>query len=148
VICGLYQLFGQEFVTLEGKKLPGIAVFNTTTNGSKVRMIGNVTVETEAFGRLVGFENHSGQTILAESQGALGKVVKGFGNNSTSGFEGSRSGAAIGTYLHGPVLPRNPRLADFLLATALRRRYGVDKLSRLDDTWESSAASVADSRPQ
>ena len=111
-------------------------------------MIGNIAVETADFGRLVGFENHSGQTYLAETQASLGKVVKGYGNNPTSGYEGARFNAAVGTYLHGPILPRNPRLADYLLLTAMKRRYAIEKLVPIDDTWETMAAAVADARPQ
>lgn len=148
VICGLYQLFGHSFETVEGEKLPGIDVFNTTTVGGKTRMIGNIVVETTRFGRLVGFENHSGQTALGEGQEALGQVTKGYGNDPKSGHEGAVTQAAIGTYMHGPVLPKNPVLADALLLSALRRRYGVTELEPLDDSIELAAAKAAASRPQ
>jgi lipid II isoglutaminyl synthase (glutamine-hydrolysing) len=147
-ICGLYQLFGHEFVTVDGEKLPGIDVFNTTTLGGKTRMIGNIVVETEQFGKLVGFENHSGQTILDEGQEALGRVLKGHGNDLKSGREGAVAKAAVGTYMHGPVLPKNPRLADYLLLEALKRRHGVTELEPMDDVIEQEAAKVAMGRPQ
>jgi CobQ-like glutamine amidotransferase family enzyme len=148
VICGLYQLFGRGFETVEGKKMPGIDVFNTTTVGGKVRMIGNIVVESPEFGKLVGFENHSGQTRLDKTQPALGRVVQGYGNNPKSGREGAVNGSAIGTYMHGPVLPKNPRLADHLLLGALKRRYGVTELEPLSDEFERTAAKAAMERPQ
>lgn len=148
VICGLYQLFGHEFQTIEGKRLPGIDVFNTTTTGSKARMIGNVEVESPQFGRLIGFENHSGATALDRSQTPLGKVIKGHGNNPKSGFEGAITQAAIGTYMHGPVLPKNPLLTDYLLLEAVKRRYGVTELEPLDDSLEAEAAKIAAGRPR
>ncbi len=147
VICGLYQLFGREFVTGSGTTIPGIGIFAAVTKAGQVRMIGNIVVRSE-YGRLVGFENHSGQTILDRDQPALGKVEKGCGNDPRSGAEGAVSHAVIGTYLHGPVLPKNPALADFLILTALKRRYGVTELEPLDDTLELAAAAVAASRPR
>jgi CobQ-like glutamine amidotransferase family enzyme len=147
VICGTYQLFGRGFTTMEGQEIAGIGIFRANTLGSNERMIGNVVVESD-FGRLVGFENHSGQTILEPGQAPLGKVVKGFGNNSASGLEGAVSGNVVGTYLHGPVLPKNPALADHLILAALKRRYGVTALEPLEDALEKTAADVAATRPQ
>lgn len=147
VVCGLYQLFGRGFITLEGQELPGIGVFEASTTGSSMRMIGNICIETK-FGRLVGFENHSGQTELEQSQAALGRVVKGFGNNQHRVDEGAVSFNAIGTYLHGPLLPKNPVLADHIILTALKRRWNVQELEPLDDTIELQAADVAARRPQ
>lgn len=147
VICGTYQLFGRGFTTSDGKEIPGIGVFACTTQGSEERMIGNIVVES-SWGTLAGFENHSGQTLLDESQQPLGRVTKGFGNNTRSGYEGAISNNAIGSYMHGPLLPKNPRLADHLLLTALKRKYGVDTLEAIDDRYEASAARVASSRPQ
>lgn len=146
-ICGTYQLFGRGFTTMEGREIGGIDVFRASTIGGQVRMIGNVVVES-AFGRLVGFENHSGQTILEPGQEPLGRVVKGFGNNPKSKREGAVAQNAIGTYLHGPILPKNPVLADHLIAVAVRRRHGVKELEPLDDRLEMAAAKVAASRPQ
>jgi CobQ-like glutamine amidotransferase family enzyme len=147
VICGLYQLFGREFITAPGKKVPGIGVFAASTKAGSVRMIGNVVSHSD-YGVLVGFENHSGATKLDKGQAALGRIVKGYGNDPKSRQEGAVSGAAIGTYLHGPVLPKNPGLADHLLLTALRRRYGVTELVALDNTMELHAAKVAAGRPR
>lgn len=145
VVCGTYQLFGESFTTVDGQQIPGISIFRARTVGSSVRMIGNVVLDSP-FGRLVGFENHSGQTLLEPGQPALGTVVKGYGNDATSGREGAISGNVIGTYLHGPVLPKNPALADHLILQALRR-HGVDELAPLDDTLETVAASTAAARP-
>jgi CobQ-like glutamine amidotransferase family enzyme len=147
VICGTYQLFGRGFTTMEGQEIPGIDIFRASTLGSRVRMIGNIVVDSP-YGRLVGFENHSGQTILESEQKPLGRVKKGHGNNPKSGREGAVSGNAIGTYMHGPVLPKNPRLADHLILAALRRRWKVREIEPLDDRRELEAARIAMARPQ
>jgi CobQ-like glutamine amidotransferase family enzyme len=147
LVCGLYQLFGHSFVTESGAEIPGIGVFDATTRASSVRMIGNVVLESE-LGPLVGFENHSGQTALAKGQTPLGRVVKGYGNNERSRYEGAITNEAIGTYLHGPVLPKNPALADGLILAALKRRGLSQQLEPLDDQLERQAAVTASKRPQ
>lgn len=147
VICGLYQLFGRGFTTAGGQDIPGIDIFRATTIGGSTRMIGNVVLESE-FGRLVGFENHSGETILEPEQAPLGRVVKGYGNSTKGRREGAVTHNAIGTYLHGPILPKNPALADHLILTALRRRFGDVELAALDNSRELAAAKTAISRPQ
>jgi len=141
VVCGTYQLFGRRFETLEGHEIPGIGLFKADTIGSTERLIGNVTIDSP-WGPLVGFENHSGQTTLDPGQFPLGTVVRGSGNNATDKVEGAIHHNVHGTYLHGPVLPRNPAFADHLILTALARRHGVDKLEPLDDTLERAAAKV------
>jgi CobQ-like glutamine amidotransferase family enzyme len=146
VICGTYQLFGESFTTLEGNDIPGIGVFNMTTIGSRLRMIGNVVVESP-FGRLVGFENHSGQTKLKDKQKPLGNVKKGYGNNSKSRLEGAITENVIGSYMHGPLLPKNPCLADHLISVALKRKNDTTELAALDDHLERAAAESAASRP-
>ena len=148
VVCGLYQLLGHGFTTEAKREIEGIGVFDATTTASKVRMIGNIVVQSEKFGTLVGFENHSGQTILRGGQAPLGTVKKGFGNNDHSRAEGAVMRNAVGTYLHGPVLPKNPRLADYLIAAALKRRGVDDALAPLDDKLENLAAQTAATRPQ
>jgi len=110
-------------------------------------MTGNIVVDSP-FGRLVGFENHSGRTVLDTGQQALGTVRQGFGNNGDTGDEGAIVANTIGTYLHGPVLPKNPALADHLLLGAQSRRYDVDELEPLDDELALRAAKVAAPRPQ
>ena len=146
-ICGTYQLFGRSFTTAEGTEIPGIGLFKARTVATPLRMIGNIVIDTP-LGRLVGFENHSGRTILEAGQAALGSVVQGYGNDSRGQQEGAVVGNTYGTYLHGPVLPKNPALADHLILTALQRRYGVGALEPLDDSLEHAAAAVAMKRPQ
>ena len=147
LVCGLYQLFGRRFVTSDGAVIPGIGIFAAETIAGQERLIGNVVVKS-SFGRLVGFENHSGQTKLLEGQAALGEVIKGFGNDSRSRQEGAQIDNVFGTYLHGPILPKNPILADQLIKLALQRRYPKLSLDSLDDRLETRAAAVAASRPQ
>jgi CobQ-like glutamine amidotransferase family enzyme len=146
-ICGTYQLFGRGFTTIEGERIPGIGLFGAETFGSRRRMIGNVVAES-TFGRLVGFENHSGRTMLDADQAPLARVVTGHGNDGDSGSEGAVRGRVYGTYLHGPVLPKNPHFTDALLLAALARRHGVTELEPLDDALEHRAADVAAGRPQ
>ncbi|HSX41380.1 MAG TPA: glutamine amidotransferase [Candidatus Saccharimonadales bacterium] len=146
-ICGTYQLFGRGFTTLDGDTIPGIGIFKAHTTGSRLRMIGNAIVETE-FGRLVGFENHSGRTHLESGQEALGRLKQGYGNDGRSGKEGARAHNVFGTYLHGPILPKNPALADELILAAMRNKYGVTELSPVEDSLELLAAKSAAKRPQ
>lgn len=147
LVCGLYQLFGRGYSTLDGQELKGIGVFSCSTRGGTRRMIGNIVVNSP-WGRLVGFENHSGVTLLEESQAALCRVRKGYGNSPDVRQEGAITGNAIGTYLHGPILPKNPSLADHLILQAAKRRYGISELSRIDDVLELAAQEVAARRPQ
>ncbi|WP_322796648.1 hypothetical protein [Tepidiforma sp.] len=125
-VCGGYQLFGHRYIDHDGSIIPGIGVFDLETRHPGPiadRCIGDVVVETP-FGEVVGFENHGGRTYLAPGQEPFGAVVAGFGNNAADRTEGARRGNAIGTYLHGSLLPKNPALADALILAALRRRYG------------------------
>ncbi len=148
LVCGLYQLFGRGFTTSDGHKIPGIGIFDAETKGSEHRMIGNVIVDSP-FGRLVGFENHSGETLLDEDQKPLGEVIQGFGNDYVSKKEGAVYKNVFGTYLHGSLLPKNPSFADRLILTALQRRYGDKiKLKQLDDALELKASEIASKRPQ
>jgi len=147
VICGTYQLFGNYFITHDGLRMEGIGIFDMYTEGRDLRMIGNITTDS-GFGELVGFENHSGQTFLAEGQDALATISRGEGNNAEDYFEGAVSVHAIGTYMHGPFLPKNPAVADFLIEKALNNR-GIDApLSKLSDKLEKKAAQTAKSRPR
>ena len=147
-ICGTYQLFGHYFKTAEGVKMPGVGIFDAVTDAGDDRMIGNIVIQSP-FGRLVGFENHSGQTTLADDQLPLGKVIKGSGNNGSSGKEGAVYKNVFGTYLHGPILPKNPNLADELIRRALERKYGrLDgQLAPIDDGVAKKAAELAAKRP-
>lgn len=146
-VCGTYQLFCRRFVTSEGTVIPGIGVFAAETVGGGTRMIGNIVVDSP-WGRLVGFENHSGRTMLEEGQAALGSVVRGYGNNDSTDEEGAVVANCFGTYLHGSVLPKNPAFADELIRRALERRSGEPvSLEPLDDTEELRAAAAAAARP-
>ena len=146
-ICGTYQLFGRRFLTREGSEIPGIGVFAMETVGGRKRMIGNIVVSTQ-WGDLVGFENHSGRTLLDPGQAALGRVKKGYGNDETRREEGAVTANCFGTYLHGSLLPKNPAFADELLRRALSRRRGQGVvLEPLDDRLEHLAARAAARRP-
>ena len=138
-ICGGYQLLGKEYRPHDADPLPGIGLFDAVSVAGRERFIGNVVIDTPGFGTLVGFENHSGLTELAEGVDPLGKVVVGRGNNGKDGTEGAVYRNAIGCYLHGALLPKNPRLTDWLIRAGLRRRYGVDDLGPVDDGLEEHA---------
>ena len=126
MICGLYQLFGEYFETVDGSKLEGISIIGAYTVGRDVRMIGNLTETSEQFGRIVGYENHSGQTFLREHVRPLGSVdADGCGNNGEDHTEGAVVNHVIGTYMHGSLLPKNPAISDFLIRAAAERRYGT-----------------------
>ncbi|HVB64309.1 MAG TPA: glutamine amidotransferase [Nitrolancea sp.] len=142
-VCGGYQLLGHYYRPSDGDDLPGIGVFDAWTVAGNERFIGNIVVESTEFGELVGFENHSGLTHLGASAEPLGTVRVGRGNNGTDGTEGCRYRNAVGCYMHGALLPKNPVLSDFLILAALRRRYGIDGLPQLDDALEVVAHSTA-----
>jgi hypothetical protein len=143
-ICGGYQLLGTYYRPADGDDLPGLGHFKLRTEhpGSAApRCVGNVAARGE-HGWLVGFENHGGRTYLEGSK-PLSRIASGHGNNGRDGTEGAIEGNAIGTYLHGSLLPKNPVLADDVIARALRRR-GVDTpLPPLDDTIEQRAQTAA-----
>jgi len=112
-------------------------------------MIGDVLLECDWAGQtLAGFENHAGRTVLEQGAEPLGRVVSGFGNDGKSGYEGCRLDRAIGTYLHGPLLPRNPHLADWLLEQALAHRTGGEapRFEPLADELESQAQAISAER--
>mgnify|MGYP001258138623 CR=1 FL=1 len=138
-VCGGYQLLGHHYHPFEGDDLPGIGALDVVSEAGHERYIGNVVVETDDLGTLVGFENHSGKTFLGEGVRPLGRVRVGRGNNGQDGAEGARYRNTIGCYLHGALLPKNPRLADWLIERALERRYGTANLAPLDDAFEWQA---------
>jgi lipid II isoglutaminyl synthase (glutamine-hydrolysing) len=150
-VCGGYQLLGRFYRDRSGAELPGIGLLPHHTVAGERRMIGDVLLECELEPghrrTLAGFENHAGRTYLDEGAEPLGRVVAGFGNNGEDGVEGSRVGNTLGTYLHGPLLPRNPWLADWLIEKALARRLGdAPDLEPLPDDFESSAQRVSAER--
>jgi CobQ-like glutamine amidotransferase family enzyme len=142
-VCGGYQLLGQSYTTVDGQELPGAGLFDVRSVPGPKRHIGNVLIETGLDGQprtLVGFENHSGRTYLSHGVQPLGHPVVGAGNNGEDGTEGAVYRNAIGCYLHGSLLPKNPWLADWLLAAALRHRTGEPaSLTPLDDRLEEQA---------
>jgi len=144
-VCGGYQLLGRYYRPAVGEDLPGVGVFDLSTvhpGPTAKRFIGNVVVRWEG-GTLVGFENHGGRTYLGSGARPLARVVAGYGNNGRDGTEGAVYKNAFGTYLHGSLLPKNPRFSDHLIAQALRRRYGEVDLSPLDDALEERAHAEA-----
>jgi CobQ-like glutamine amidotransferase family enzyme len=149
-VCGGYQLLGHEYVPAEGPPIPGLGALDVTTRAGKVRFVGNLLAEAPQ-GTLIGFENHSGYTYLGPNARPLATVVVGHGNNGHDRTEGAVQARLVGTYCHGSVLPKNPWLADLLLAWALERRHGAVRLGPLDDTDElaaqRAAAEVARTRP-
>ena len=150
-VCGGYQLLGRSYRDLQGLDLPGIGLFPLETVAGERRMIGDVLLECElepgVRRTLAGFENHAGRTFLDDGAEPLGRVVAGFGNDGESGWEGCRIGRAVGTYLHGPLLPRNPWFADWLLAQALGHRLGAPPdLEPLPDDLERQAHDVSAER--
>ncbi len=138
-VCGGYQLLGHHYHPFAGADLPGIGAFDVVSEAGHERYIGNVVVDTGDLGTLVGFENHSGRTFLGSGVRPLGRVRIGRGNNGQDGTEGARYRNAIGCYLHGALLPKNPVLADWLIERALERRYGTASLAPLDDDLERKA---------
>jgi len=144
-VCGGYQLAGRFYRGADGVELAGAGIFDMYTlhPGSKARrLIGNLTAEWER-GTLVGFENHGGRTYLGPGLQPWARVIHGFGNDGESGFEGARYRNAFGCYLHGPVLPKNPSLADQLIASAMEKRYRIAVLDSVDDTIEQRAHDAA-----
>jgi CobQ-like glutamine amidotransferase family enzyme len=142
-VCGGYQLVGHSY-QLGEERLPGLGLADLeTVREPGPRLIGNVAIEAELDGAvrtIAGFENHGGRTHLGASAQPLGRVLAGFGNNGDDGLEGVRRDNLIGTYLHGPLLPKNAWLADHLIALALERRQGSrPELEPLDDAFESAA---------
>src|SRR4051812_40549484 len=139
-VCGGYQLLGHAY-ELDGAKLPGVGLVDLeTVREDGPRLIGNVAIEVDLGDgpkTLAGFENHGGRTRLGDAT-PLGKVLKGHGNDGRSGFEGVRRRNVIGTYLHGPLLPKNAWFADWLIQTATGR-----VLEPLDDTLEDAAHAAA-----
>ena len=138
-VCGGYQLLGHYYDTEEGR-MEGLSLVDLYTQQGSPRLISNVVIENESFGGpIVGFENHGGRTYIGDNR-PFGRVVFGYGNNGEDKTEGVLYKHVAGTYLHGPLLPKNPHVCDYLLANALDRKYGVRELEPLDDRqeWEAN----------
>jgi hypothetical protein len=148
-VCGGYQLLGRFYQDVSGSELPGVGLLPLQTVAGARRMIGDVLLDCAWAGEtLAGFENHAGRTILDPGAEPLGRVVSGFGNDGESGAEGCRLGRVYGTYLHGPLLPRNPWFADRVLAEALAHATGGEPelLPPLPDQLELAAHAVSAAR--
>jgi CobQ-like glutamine amidotransferase family enzyme len=147
-VCGGYQLLGHGYRGHAGDEMPGTGLVDLVTDAGPTRMIGNIAIrcelETGDPRTVVGFENHAGRTHLGAGVEPLGRVVHGHGNNGADRGEGVRAGRVIGTYIHGPLLPKNPWLADWLIRTALERRVAAVELDPLDDALELEAHRVAE----
>jgi len=148
MICGLYQLFGKFFKTASGEMIEGIGILDIETYGKSERLIGNSIVESTEFGLIYGYENHSGQTYLGKKVQPFGTVRLGAGNNTDDMYEGARYKNVIGSYLHGSLLPKNPQLADFLIQTAVIKRYGAFSGDPIDDSFAMLARKAASQRPR
>jgi len=145
LICGGYQMFGQYYKDQDGETIPALGIFDYYTESSDRdnRCIGNIAVECTLDGetfKAVGFENHGGQTKNVSSPFA--KVLKGHGNVHKGEFEGFMNDQVLATYMHGPLLPKNPKIADALIRRAMKKRYGDITLEPLDDTLENKAQEV------
>jgi CobQ-like glutamine amidotransferase family enzyme len=147
MICGLYQLFGHRFVTSD-HTIEGIGIFDIETFAGPKRLIGNIVTRSDIFGEIIGYENHSGLTHLLNDQKSFGIVTKGAGNNGQDKTEGAIVHNAIGTYLHGSLLPKNPNVADHLIETAIMRKYGDFNPEIIDDTFATRARTIAKKRPR
>lgn len=148
MICGLYQLFGKFFKTQDGHVIDGIGLLDIETHAGAERLTGNIITESDVFGEIIGYENHSGQTFLGKNVHPLGKVVKGAGNNGQDDTEGACYRNVIATYMHGSLLPKNPAIADFLIEQAIVRKYGTFTPTVIDDRFAELARSVASKRPR
>jgi len=150
-VCGGYQLAGHRYIGQDGGEMPGIGLLDLETRAGTTRMIGDVVCECDLGDgagphTLVGFENHAGQTRLGPGCAPLARLITGNGNDGSSGYEGARAGNVLGTYIHGPLLPKNPWLADWLIERALARRHGPVELAPLDDALERAAAAAVAQR--
>ena len=122
-VCGTYQLFGSHIVSLDGQTISGVGIFDMHTTSSQDRLVGNIIIEDAELGTIIGYENHGGRTVLGLSAQPFGLIVSGAGNNGEDKTEGIRYKHAIGTYLHGPLLPKNPSVADYLIQHAFEKKY-------------------------
>ena len=138
-ICGGYQLLGNYYKTEQGT-MKGLELVDLYTEQGEGRLIDNIVLQSNLFDMpIVGFENHGGRTYIKDNK-PLGKVLYGAGNDGKSGYEGVVYKNVIGTYLHGPLLPKNPQLADWLISHALEQKYGKKiELAPLDDSQETEA---------
>lgn len=141
-VCGGYQLLGHSYL-MGDEEVRGLSLVDLYTDRGSPRLIGNIAVRSRIAPQpIVGYENHGGRTHLGPGVEALGRVLCGHGNDGVTGEEGCLYKNVVGTYVHGPLLPKNPAVADYLIARALERRYGSCQLEPLDDTAELAANQV------
>ena len=138
-VCGGYQLLGHSYL-MGDEKVPGLSLVDLYTDRGSPRLVGNIAVQSRICAQpIVGFENHGGRTHLGADVEPLGSVLFGYGNDGETGEEGCLYRNVVGTYVHGPLLPKNPGVADYLLGKALERRYADGALAPLDDGAELAA---------
>lgn len=148
LICGGYQLFGQYYISADNEKIEGLKFFDyyTTTGTNGTRCIGNIAIRCNLDGHeivAVGFENHGGQTCNVDTP--LGSVIRGYGNRFEGGQEGFYNGQVLGTYMHGPLFPKNPEIVDFVIYKSIKKQhptFQLQDLAKLDDTLENKARDV------
>lgn len=148
LICGGYQLFGQYYIAADNSKISGLQFYDYYTDTGKAgsRCIGNIIIDANLDGlqtKIIGFENHGGQTLNVTHP--LGKVLVGYGNSFEGGYEGFYDGKILGTYLHGPLLPKNPEVADFVITKSLQKNHPTFKmsdLSPLENEYDQNARKV------
>jgi CobQ-like glutamine amidotransferase family enzyme len=150
-ICGSYQMFGNKYIDLEGNDIPCLEVFDIETKSEANRLIGDIVISNAIpdsknsinndfdfkLESMVGFENHGGRTY--HNYDSLGYVKVGFGNNGEDKTEGMVYKNFLGSYLHGPFLPKNPHIADYMIFNALKRKYSIDEIEDLNDSIEINA---------
>lgn len=139
-ICGGYQFLGEKYITPDGQEIKGLHILDFYTESKKDRLTGNIVIESETFGQIVGFENHGGRTY--HDYNTLGHVVSGYGNNDTDKKEGIHYKNLLGTYLHGPILPKNHEITDYLLKQACERIGMTFPEVFLDNSVEEAAKQV------
>lgn len=141
-VCGGYQLLGSSYL-MDDEKVEGLSLVDLYTDRGSPRLIGNIAVESRISPQpIVGYENHGGRTHLGDGVEPMGKVSFGHGNDGATGDEGCLYKNVVGTYVHGPLLPKNPGVADYVLSRALERRYGDGSLDPIDDSAELAANKV------
>ena len=144
-VCGAYQFLGKYYKAADGTKIKGLSIFDLYTENlgnDFPRLIGDIGIKTKITSSeiVVGFENHGGRTYLSDKKLAFGEVIFGFGNNGVDKTEGIFYKNTIGTYLHGPLLPKNPKITYFLLEKAIEKKYKKKiKVKKFDDAWENKA---------
>ncbi len=149
MICGMYQMFGHYFRTTEGKDIPGIGVLDVTTVAGDVRMIGNIVVNTEKWGQVTGYENHSGKTYLGKDVKPIGQALKLQGNNGEDRMEGANINNVFGSYLHGPIFAKNTKFVDHFVELIIGEEVkSFSKQVKAVDILANKASEIATKLPR